>query len=746
MKNAQTPKHFTLNTLLSRIREGRFVIPDFQREFAWKAADVRELMRSLFLDYYIGSLLLWKGKKENFQSLSCEPIEAFTGSSSPEHIVLDGQQRLTALHYALIGPDAALPKHASRAFFFVHVDKFMDGLHDEAFDYNWESKAFERLMADQPAQFERHIFPLSVMGKPGWELGNWVQGYVQYWTDKAADKTLDDDLQVLAAHHTENAKQFSQLVKELMDEYQISYIELDEDLKIDKVCDIFTQINSKGVKLTIFDLMNALLKPSDVQLKHMWRQAAERIEFSDIEKMNVYVLQVMSILRQAYCSPKYLYFLLPGAEKKTRDTVGASSEVLIDTPERFTELWNQAVDALEATTKALQRPQEYGVTSAAYLPYASILPALAALQFIVKQEAPEGQLSAQKKVKLWYWAAVFTSRYSSSAESTSARDFQDIRAWIRDDALEPSLIKDFKSQFNDLDLRSEIRKGSSVYNGIFNLLVMQGARDWVTGTIPSASELDDHHIIPSDWGKKHLKGKLEDTILNRAPLLDETNRTVINKRLPNEYLPDWIARNGEDEVRAILESHFISPKAFDILLRNPFSADDFEGFITERQQTIFETIETLVIKERLDLPPKLRELDKDIEGIELALRALIQTTLSENDLSIPGHVADNIRRKVDRASKRDPNFDLEFYETLEGRLEYADLRELQDTFTGKALWSYFQNVFSNRETLALKFNQLADLRNGIRHARQVSNIAAKEGEAAILWFQKVLGIATKAGD
>ena len=31
--------------------------------------------------------------------------------------------------------------------------------------------------------------------------------------------------------------------------------------------------------------------------------------------MNVYILQVMSILRQAYCSPKYLYFLLPGQEK-----------------------------------------------------------------------------------------------------------------------------------------------------------------------------------------------------------------------------------------------------------------------------------------------------------------------------------------------------------------------------------------------------------------------------------------------
>ena len=38
--------------------------------------------------------------------------------------------------------------------------------------------------------------------------------------------------------------------------------------------------------------------------------------------MNVYILQVMSILRQGYCSPKYLYFLLPGQEKPVRDPDG----------------------------------------------------------------------------------------------------------------------------------------------------------------------------------------------------------------------------------------------------------------------------------------------------------------------------------------------------------------------------------------------------------------------------------------
>jgi hypothetical protein len=45
---------------------------------------------------------------------------------------------------------------------------------------------------------------------------------------------------------------------------------------------------------------------------------------------------------------------------------------------------------------------------------------------------------------------------------------------------------------------------------------------------------------------------------------------------------------------------------FDILRRNPFEANDFEDFIAERQRTLQDAIENLLIKERLDLPPQLR--------------------------------------------------------------------------------------------------------------------------------------------
>jgi hypothetical protein len=157
----------------------------------------------------------------------------------------------------------------------------------------------------------------------------------------------------------------------------------------------------------------------------------------------------------------------------------------------------------------------------------------------------------------------------------------------------------------------------------------------MAGTVPQYGDLDDHHIVPKGWGKSHGLGSTIDSILNRTPLTADTNRKVINDRLPNEYLPELIAANGEASVRAILESHFISPAAFDILRRDSFGPEEFEAFLAERQRTLQDAIEDLLIKERLDLTPQLRELDTQVEVVELALRRSIDEALGGDAVKLP---------------------------------------------------------------------------------------------------------------
>jgi hypothetical protein len=742
MKDAQKPDHVSLNTLILRLKEGRFVIPDFQREFEWRPWDISELMRSIFLDYYIGSLLLWKGKQENFEALSCEPVYGYDGELKAEYIVLDGQQRLTAMLYAFLSPDVPLPNRANRAFYFIRVSHFMAEEYDQAFGYEWYTKRWKDTLSSSDVQFASHLFPLSVIGAGGWDLFSWVQGYEQFWKARANETRASGDPEAInqAATHATNARNFGEHLKGITEQYQISYIELDKDLAVDKVCDIFTQINSRGIRLDVFDLVNALLKPKGLQLKHMWRNAASRLEAVETEKMNVYILQVMSILRQGYCSPKYLYFLLPGQEKLVRDPDGTlRREVLIPDIGDFEQRWNAAVDALESAIKILRHPQEYGAVSTAFLPYVSILPVFSALRAHAKSLPAQRQLDARRKLRHWYWASVFINRYSGSVESTSARDFLDVKAWFDDDASEPALVPEFATRFRNLELRKEAKRGTSVYNGIFNLLVLQGARDWMTGDVPQHGDLDDHHIVPASWGKKHLKDNLIGTILNRTPLTADTNRNVIKDRLPNAYLPELIKQNGEHTVCAVLESHFISPAALTILLRNPFTPDDYDAFIGERQRTIQDAIENLLIKERLDLEPQLRALDGKVESVELRLRRLVLETLNEDQTQIPPHIVQKVKERIAGALKKNAAMEADRYTSLAGMLEFFDLREVQDTIVAKVLWTHFEGIFANKESLAKKFDQLAELRNGIRHSRTVSEITRMEGEAAILWFTQVLG-------
>lgn len=96
------------------------------------------------------------------------------------------------------------------------------------------------------------------------------------------------------------------------------------------------------------------------------------------------------------------------------------------------------------------------------------------------------------------------------------------------------------------------------------------------------------------------------------------------------------------------------------------------------------------------------------------------------------------RERLQAAARRNPAVDADHYESLAGQLEYADLRELQDTIVSKPLWPAFQSRFGTAGVLAERFDQLAGLRNCIRHSRAVDEVTRKLGEAAIIWFRQVL--------
>jgi len=90
-----------IETLLSFIKSGEIAIPEIQRPFVWKASKVRDLMDSLYQGYPVGYIIAWKNPN----------IRLKDGTMSEgRKILIDGQQRITALRAALLG-ETVVNKH-----------------------------------------------------------------------------------------------------------------------------------------------------------------------------------------------------------------------------------------------------------------------------------------------------------------------------------------------------------------------------------------------------------------------------------------------------------------------------------------------------------------------------------------------------------------------------------------------------------------------------------------------------------
>ncbi|WP_299100902.1 DUF262 domain-containing protein [uncultured Winogradskyella sp.] len=747
MKNVQKPEKIHLGRLISEIGKGRFVIPDFQREFDWQPWDVRDLIKSIFMDYYIGTLLLWEGNKENYRKLGCANLYAFTKEADPEYIVLDGQQRLSALHYAFFQPKVNFRNRKNPIYYFIHLNELLDENFEEAFSYNSATRYYNDLVTDKKQQYKEHIFPLGIMQHGSWEIDDWIKGYKDYWSE-IAEQEEDQDVKNEYSGYAKNALKLKELFKDLLDNYQVSYISLAKQLELNKVCDIFTHINSKGKPLDTFDLLNSITRKEDIYLKDMYREASKTLD--DVSypgfEMKSYIMMVMSMIKQNYCSPKYLYYLVPKEVKKIKNKEGKFEyQTLIENKEAFNSLWDTSVTAIHKTLNTLKNQREFGAINKRFLPYPSIIPCLSAIKHYVEQSDFKNKADIAGKIKKWYWSSIFLTRYSSSVETTSTKDYLDLKKWFDNDALEIDCVSEFIGTYKSLDLHKEVNSGSAIYKAIFNLYILNEARDWDSSELPEYEDLDDHHIVPKSWGKKMGISKEINTILNRTPLSGNTNRNIIKDNLPNVYIKNMLAHNDEATVYRVLKSHLISRKAVDILLRDNFSVEDYNDFINERKDTIINTIYKTVIDDSVELPEDLGKLNTSIEHIELYLRGLIIDRLqlnSRNDIKeqIPPNIYDKFTQKLNRERKRNPSLVSDNIEDVNYWMQFSDLQELLQIINAKTHWHLFETTFGSKDKLTTEFNDMANLRNALRHSREVDTIVRMKGEASILWLKQQLKI------
>jgi hypothetical protein len=555
------PTDDSIRTILENIDKGKWVIPNFQRDFTWTTTQVKELIESVLQSYYIGAVLIWKCRDNKSAKLAVEPVygtKLTQDDLETEAIILDGQQRLTSLYYAKYSPDKRLKWTKYPYAFFICIEKILEEDYDDCVVQDSKQSSWcQKLLTSRKEQFEQKLFPIS-------ELEN-----LHYWLDDFQEY-LEEEKNISREDSKKIKKKIWEHFEILEKDYRIVIIELPEDMKLDHVCEIFERINSKGTTLTVFDLLNARLLKDGIELrKKLWRSVVNKEngrinEFSkDNSSFPVLILQTVSLIRKGYCKRKDLIEL-------------TSTNFIVD--------WNTSINFVEQALKVITNYRDdtlsFGVINKNYLPYQPMIPILAVLLKLTKDQ--ENVPSCSSKIANWYWSSVFKKTYSGSTDTQIAKDLRQMKLWFEDDSKIPEVVPDAGTTL-DLNLVDENRTTGALYRGILSLIVLNGAKDFITGQLPEYNRLNDHHIFPKGQIENIELDKKENinSVLNRTLISEDSNLKGKMKKLPRVYLKEIEKNIGKEQLLKNLESHFINEKCYEHMLNN-----NFKDFIKERSKLI----------------------------------------------------------------------------------------------------------------------------------------------------------------
>ena len=212
-----TLMQYSISAILGLIEAEDFVIPEIQRPFVWKRSQVRDLIDSLYNGYPTGYIITWKNPDVQTKD---------GGKANGKKVLIDGQQRVTALMAAIAGREVL----------------------DEDFNLDRIKIAFNPLATDSSKRF-------AVQDASHLKDKKWIPD-ISVVFDSNFDP-FDFALAYCEANEGVKPNVVNKAVTELKSiaNRQIGVIELDHALDIDEVTEIFIRINSKGSPLSQSDFV-----------------------------------------------------------------------------------------------------------------------------------------------------------------------------------------------------------------------------------------------------------------------------------------------------------------------------------------------------------------------------------------------------------------------------------------------------------------------------------------------------------
>lgn len=593
----QTPQ-FLLTDILQKTTSGQIQLPDFQREYKWDDERIRSLLATVINGHPMGVVMLLQtgGYHVRFKPKPLEGSGVPPGTK-PEHLLLDGQQRLTSLTQALTGDGIVNTKDSRgkllRRRYYVDMAKALLG-------EDWVDEAVISLPEDgvirtnfnrdvvldvstAEKEQERALFPLRLLCDP-WQAMVWLNG-------------VGDQMRVA----------FQAKILTQVSAYKIPAIELDSATQKAAVATVFEKVNTGGLTLNVFELLTAMFAGdreyyeqhgTDFRLNDDWQQSKERFAVHPVlgEVQSIDFIEATSLLTSWRRSQ----------EPESHVAVTARREDLL---KLSLADYLAAVEQLRnAFVWASTYLADQHIFDVRFLPYQKQLVPLAVIRAILGKDADLHSVRA--RIDQWFWCGIMGELYGGAIATRFARDIQEVPAWARgvEGAPTPRTVLDCSfAQSRLLTLRT---RNAAAYKGLYTLLLRDGARDWMydhdLGKVQYADlAVDIHHVFPYRWCVNNgIEPAARESILNKTPIGMSTNR-AIGGGAPASYLRiiERTAGLPPERVDALLRTHHLDPEA----MRNT----DFDAHFDYRAEQLVRLVEHATGR------PVQRDLDSWLQDTNL---------------------------------------------------------------------------------------------------------------------------------
>lgn len=719
----------TVEELVNMIKRGELRLPEMQRRYVWRATRVRDLFDSLYRGYPSGAILLWE-TDEAVPQQDWAVDQAFNPYASTR-LLLDGQQRLTSLSAIIRGEPLTVRgrrrpiellfnlEHPEELSVVTEVDEDSHEEMDDDVQSDVNDESDVDLVDDDEAdstedelqsRFDRMTFVVGT--KKLARLPHWVKVSEVFKTNEDAPFLAQAGIELIS---DPRYSKYSQRLARLRNIRNYSYRMdvLERSMTYDEVTEIFVRVNSLGAKLRGSDLALA-------QITAKWRGALE--EFEDYERKctkSGFEVELGVHLRNlvAFATGQSRFLTIGSVPLETLQTAWAECQSGMDF----------AINYLKSNLQ-IDSP---ALLSSPYL--------LVTTAFFAHKRNYE--ISPEDSAKFRYWALCANAKGRYSRGSSESLLDQDL-ATIRNGESADALVDRLRNQMGRLDVSAGELAGRNQRSALFKTMFLafreSGAKDWNSNLAIALThsgqshKLQFHHIFPkallTSAGRTAAQA---DDIANLAFIGGTTNRKI-SATPPSTYIKTMIEKSGPE----IFAAQCIPVE--DELLQ----VDNYDAFLARRRELLADRLNTFLGSHTGDAPlapidPQVRDLDQLVESVELKLRRLIANEAQANESSVPPHVDEKIRSRMADAVRKNPA-SVGKSPSLEEQLQYADFRDLQDIVTAKTLWTGFESTFGTKEVFNSRCAQLAELRNAIRHSRDLNDVTRKDGEAALLWFQQQL--------